>query len=766
MKNKFFLIIIMLLNITMLSQRRDYKIHERGMLHQTVYNTGELGRGWETGDGGLVTSVPLMEWPPYSAKIIFGASYSGQQNSIGGGVHIAANKAGAVGFSNRLFSLCGAVGASVPENSYGLWSFPLTLDKVENYPILKDGSLNLSYDPNEAEEKIIASWATNTGIKVVRTSRAWSYPDYDDFIIYEYTFIYNGDTDGSGIVRDTTPLHDVQFCFVHGLGPSLYGYQRHYGVWKYSGGIYNGDQDMFFDPEYWLTFNMDRQTNLDKNMAGKPEPDSTQFFINARTGANGGGLCSPQAVGYCFLHYDTLHLAIVDGDASINESEFAKILGLNADANANYQVDPLTKHIKQPWAQRIQTGDISSTKQIPLELTATNRLGSLSASPSLPAKPIGTPYAESKGIAYKAYWAGRGNHQYSNTSMAVRKNNIFGPYTFHIGDTVRIALAEVVGYGAQAGKTIMGGRDSSGAGAKPTWNYSPTWNKPVYSYVPGTSKKVKVSNNYIDEFGYPDYVNSKVRNVMQVAHKAFEAYTGADSQTVALRLPIHPDTSQSHGKYNVPMPCPAPGVNIRNTDTGTVIITWNRNAEVFTSPLLKGVLASYKVYRSYSGEGPWNLLKVIQKDSSLNLDGNYQYDDDDQSVKIGDYIYYAVTSVDNKGNESGKTNLQKFYKNLKAVPKMDKVYVVPNPFKSKSGFSGGGEVQNKIGFFALPAVCTIRIYSFAGNLIQTIEHNNALYTEEWFQVTRNNQEIASGIYFYVVSTPNGDKFNGKFVVIK
>ena len=42
-------------------QIREYRIHDRGMLHETVFNTGEIGRGWMTGQAGNVTSVPLME---------------------------------------------------------------------------------------------------------------------------------------------------------------------------------------------------------------------------------------------------------------------------------------------------------------------------------------------------------------------------------------------------------------------------------------------------------------------------------------------------------------------------------------------------------------------------------------------------------------------------------------------------------------------------------------------------------------------------------
>ena len=69
-------------------------------------------------------------------------------------------------------------------------------------------------------------------------------------------------------------------------------------------------------------------------------------------------------------------------------------------------------------------------------------------------------------------------------------------------------------------------------------------------------------------------------------------------------------------------------------------------------------------------------------------------------------------------------------------------------------------------FYGLPEKCTIRIYSFSGQLIETIEHDQTVFSTAWFQVTRNNQDIASGIYFYVVTTPGGDKTTRKLIVVK
>lgn len=343
------------------AQIREFKIHDRGMLHETVYNTGEIGRGWMTGEAGNVTNVPLFEWPSRSRTIVDGIEYSGQHNILGAGIYIAANIKGRPGIDNRIYSFCGGVGASEPEVAFGKWSFPYYMEKIENFPVLESGELNPDYDPNEAEEIIRTAWGTSVGIAVTRTSRAWSYPDYDDMIIYEYEFEYNGDTDGDpSTVEIEETLTDVMVLFIYGFAPSMYGYQRTYGEWKYDAGIYRGDQNNFWDADYWLSFNMNLRTNLDASILAKPEPNKELFRTFSETGINGGGLTSPQAPGFAMLYYDLNHLAIVDpDDLQRNESEVVNIL--RTFESEFYEIDE-NGHIKQPYSNKVSTGNTRSSK--------------------------------------------------------------------------------------------------------------------------------------------------------------------------------------------------------------------------------------------------------------------------------------------------------------------------------------------------------------------------------------------------------------------
>ena len=748
MNNKLKTVLLLFATFSLMNgQIREYKIHNRGMLHETVFNTGEIGRAWATGEAGNVTNVPLMEWPPYSKAYVEGIEYSGQHNILGAGLYIAANVKGNPGKDNRKYALCGGVGASSPEVSFGRWSFPLAMEEIENFPILDDGTLNPNYNPNEAEEIITASWATPIGITVTRTSRAWSYPDYDDMIIYEFEFVYTGDTDGNPATIETdSTLTDAMILFIYGFAPSMYGYQRYYQEWKYTGGIYRGDQHGYWDADYWLAFNLTTHTGADdfvtQNLAAKPEPNRDIFLENAQTGKFGGGLNSPQAPGYCMLYYDTNHLAIVDpDDPNNNESEAVKIL---RTTNGEFYEIHENKHIKQPWSNKVSTGNTRSSKMKDWSINPNSRWSGVysSGSTTWPKVPNNDPR-----------WYGRAAYNYRQSVDAGQKHIVFGPYTLDIGDTLRYAYAEVIGYGGQAGKKVEGG-PSGQNGVLVQWNPIQSWDSKVI--INGET----LTEHYLTDFGYPDYVNSDVKNVQQVAHKAYTAYLGAEPQ-----LPAWPEDNPSRGNYRIPVPPPAPEFVLENTDEGNVQISWGRSVEDFTHPMLTGKLEKFKIYKSVAGLGPWDLLDSILV-NTVNENDEYIYLDADQRFKIGEKRYYAVTSVDEHGNESGKSSLTSFSKNIGAVTKLGDVHVVPNPFVGKSGFVGSGEVDDQIGFYGLTEECTIRIYSYSGQLIETIEHNEPLYTAAYFQVTRNGQDIASGVYFYVVSTPDGQQSNGKFVIIK
>ncbi len=94
--------------------------------------------------------------------------------------------------------------------------------------------------------------------------------------------------------------------------------------------------------------------------------------------------------------------------------------------------------------------------------------------------------------------------------------------------------------------------------------------------------------------------------------------------------------------------------------------------------------------------------------------------------------------------------------------------VAPNPLVLSSSFGGSttqGDIKDKIGFYGLPKNCKIRIFSYSGQLVGEIDHNTNQYSHEWFQISRNSQRIAAGVYFYVLRTLISGNGNRKFVII-
>jgi methionyl-tRNA synthetase len=71
-------------------------------------------------------------------------------------------------------------------------------------------------------------------------------------------------------------------------------------------------------------------------------------------------------------------------------------------------------------------------------------------------------------------------------------------------------------------------------------------------------------------------------------------------------------------------------------------------------------------------------------------------------------------------------------------------------------------------FIGLPARCEIRIFNVAGEEIVSLYHNerSAISSEEpWNLRSKENREVAPGLYFYYIHSDLGVK-TGKLAIIK
>jgi hypothetical protein len=99
-------------------------------------------------------------------------------------------------------------------------------------------------------------------------------------------------------------------------------------------------------------------------------------------------------------------------------------------------------------------------------------------------------------------------------------------------------------------------------------------------------------------------------------------------------------------------------------------------------------------------------------------------------------------------------------------------WVVPNPFRAHAPWDRppvpGDTFARHLDFMGLPrATCTIRIYTLAGDLVQVIEHDGTHGDGQarWDLISRNGQDIASGIYLFTVDS-GGSHQVGRFVVMR
>jgi hypothetical protein len=100
-------------------------------------------------------------------------------------------------------------------------------------------------------------------------------------------------------------------------------------------------------------------------------------------------------------------------------------------------------------------------------------------------------------------------------------------------------------------------------------------------------------------------------------------------------------------------------------------------------------------------------------------------------------------------------------------PSVANVHTVPDPYYVRSAADIGP--SNKVlRFVNLPETATVRIYTLNGTLVRVLEHNDPLGGGDlvWDLRNRNNQFVASGVYFFVAEGPNGNKHTGKFTVVQ
>ena len=94
-----------------------------------------------------------------------------------------------------------------------------------------------------------------------------------------------------------------------------------------------------------------------------------------------------------------------------------------------------------------------------------------------------------------------------------------------------------------------------------------------------------------------------------------------------------------------------------------------------------------------------------------------------------------------------------------------RIHTFPDPYYVTNQFEQTTDTKI-IKFVNLPADCIIRIYSSSGVLVDLLEHHSATFggAEDWDVRNRNNQIVASGVYFYHVEAGDARRV-GRFTIV-
>lgn len=280
--------------------------------------------------------------------------------------------------------------------------------------------------------------------------------------------------------------------------------------------------------------------------------------------------------------------------------------------------------------------------------------------------------------------------------------------------------------------------------------------------------------------------------------------------------------------YKLPSPPDIPFVR-PEIDNRKVTLYWSNNAEKSVDPISGNKdFEGYRVYRTLPGRDiqlNQNLIdefKIIADfDSAYNNYSNntgfgfikmqnpvtfpgdtnvYYYKFEFPGQLNGFQYVYTVTAYD-KGDAA--QNLDALESSMLAnakrlivgTPAQDnssaEVGVYPNPYYGSAYWDGSGtrsEILRKIYFYNLPSRCEISIWTLASDLVDRFTHDASTYSGtdiEWFRtfgdgsqkfsggehawdlISKNDQAIATGLYFFTVKDLNtGEIKKGKFLIVK
>lgn len=580
----------------------------------------------------------------------------------------------------------------------------------------------------KADRQIYNSVNTSTGISFDRNVYAFSQQYYDNFFIYEYTFVNTGIVSQDETISHSNTLEGVYFHWqfrnavagegtVEGSGIDWRG-RRGWGTpqncrW----GMNTMNSVIGEDPDSPQTTSMFSGAP-DYGRMGIDEYDYDNEMMRAYTSWHGR---------HSTLSYDNIGSPNYQGwlaDGLMGASQFMGAVVLHADVSASDHSDD----VYQPsTTQKIESNDAETTNNDQFSSSRMERGYTQFVAAGH------EPLNHSEQVKAQ----GQFPDQFS-TAGGYSQTWSFGPYTMAPGDTVRIVVAE----GAAGLNREMNQKVGN------TWFRHVALGETPTAEMPDGSMQTLTSVADADE-----YKNSWV-------------YTSRDSLMETFRRARF---LYKNGMDMGSMTPPDPPQSFEVISQGNrIYLTWAENASL-SHPNFEG----YKLYRA---KGQYD--STYYEIADLNVtDGSLAHEFSDMSAERGQlYFYYIISYDDGSTNELEPgiplrsslffTRTNKGASMLKPpAESIDNVVIVPNPYViSNETLQYVGE-KNSIKFWNLPAACEINIFTERGDKIYTYNHVGS-GVASWNLMTSSRQIIVSGVYIATFETPDGDKVIRKFVVIR
>jgi hypothetical protein len=278
-------------------------------------------------------------------------------------------------------------------------------------------------------------------------------------------------------------------------------------------------------------------------------------------------------------------------------------------------------------------------------------------------------------------------------------------------------------------------------------------------------------------------------------------------------------------RFLVPEPPTTPNMRVE-LDAGIASIYWDDSSEFSVDPVTgEEDFAGYRLYRTQLGDDlrgtittsaqmlrEWDVegknvgfntgFDEVRLPSPVTFPDDpiqYTYRFDVPNLLSGWQYLFSVTAFDEGDDRTPPLETSIVANAIRVFPGTPvnenfgssdsefQVGVYPNPYRVNAAWDGNSPFSRKLVFYNLPSRAQVRVYTLAGEIVATLNHEAALYTgnSRWFRdfggsnrlmsggehawdlLSAANQNLTTGLYLYTVrDLDSGNIQRGRFAIIK